>query len=168
MTDDRHASSEPHEPYEAHDDLVAEGLARWRRQALPDGPGPSAMAAALAAVREASRPRSLPERIGTMRQRIASMNRWTKMAAAAVLAFAAVGTFFIAIGGSSRVAYADVKKQLQEAHSMTYTVRMDGPTPITVKVFMKGPGRIRQEMGGGAVAVLDFETKRGVTLVPEQ
>src|SRR5829696_1028359 len=113
MTDDRHTSSQ--EPYEGQEDLLAEGVARWRRQALPDGPGPAAIARTLAAVREASRPRSLPERIGTMRQRIASMNRWAKMAAAAVLAFAAVGTFFIAIGGGSRVAYADVKKQIQEA-----------------------------------------------------
>jgi outer membrane lipoprotein-sorting protein len=95
------------------------------------------------------------------------MNRWTKMAAAAVLAFAAVGTFLIAIGGSSRVAYAEIKKQIQEAQSMTFTARMEGPTPITVKFFMKGPGRMRQEMGGGAVAVMDFERKRGVTLVPE-
>src|SRR5688572_9021984 len=118
MTDDRRTSSDSQEPYEGPDDLVAEGVARWRRQALPDGPSPLAMARTLAAVREASRPRSLPERIGTMKQRIASMNRWTKMAAAAVLAFAAVGTFFIAIGGSSRVAYADVKKQIQEARSM--------------------------------------------------
>jgi len=92
------------------------------------------------------------------------------MAAAAVLAFAAAGTFFIAVGGSSRVAYADIKKQLQEAQTMTWTVRMEGPTPITAKVFMKAPGRIRQEMGGGggnAVAVMDFEKKRGVTLVAE-
>ena len=188
MTDDRRTSSDPHEPYEGPDDLVAEGVARWRRQALPDGPSPLALARTLAAVRDAqrdaqrlaerdaqrdaSRPKSLPERIGTMRQRIASMSRWTKMAAAAVLAFAAVGTFLIAVGGSSRVAYAEIKKQLQEARTMTYTVRMEGPTPITAKVFMKMPGRIRQEMGvggaGGAVAVMDFEKKRGVTLVPEQ
>src|SRR5687767_5041416 len=114
MTDDRRTSSDSQEPYEGPDDLVAEGVARWRRQALPDGPSPSALARTLAAVRQAqrpaegeaqrqaSRPRSLPERIGTMRQRIASMSRWTKMAAAAVLAFAAVGTFLIAVGGSSR------------------------------------------------------------------
>ena len=35
-----------------------------------------------------------------------------------MLAFAAVGTFLIAIGGGSRVAYADIKKQIQEAQSM--------------------------------------------------
>lgn len=169
------------------DDAVADAVRRWRDQPVPDGPSPAALGRAvdrtLAAAHAmspnpAADPAPGPSRpltvrgakpLKTLLKRIGAMNRWTRLAAAALLAVAVAGGVVL-LAGRKAVAFADVKKQIQEASTLSYTIRVEhGGKTTTAKVYLKMPGRMRQEVADpGQVTVFDADRQRSVSLIPAQ
>jgi outer membrane lipoprotein-sorting protein len=109
-------------------------------------------------------------------ERIILMNAKYKLAAAAgILAAVALVAWFSFDGLSPSVAFADVKRMVEKAQTMTCRVRVEGvPNPVqntrqmTMKMMFKEPGRMRQELPEGVTSIIDFKTGKGLTLVPNE
>lgn len=140
---------------------------------VPDGPPPDALAAVLAA--------GAAETLNThrsLRERITSMNRIAKvaaaLAAAAVIIAASLVAFFVWTGGhSGGLALADVLKSITaKTAKFTITVRME-PAPAGMPAgqptqVLVMENIIRHELGGGVYTVRDLKSGRSMTIIPQQ
>src|SRR5439155_431667 len=67
------------------------------------------------------------------------------------------------------IAFADVKRQIQGARSLTYKMRMEqGDKALDFKIYLRLPGQMRQEAPGELITVFDFQKQRSVSLIPKQ
>lgn len=150
-----------HEP-----DVVSEAVRALRDAPMPDGPTPEQLARTAAAVRSAALASPPP----TLRERIRSMPRLTKYAAAILLVLAplAVVISVLVVGTESSVTFAAVKKQLLEARSLSFsmTTQIEGMPEQTSKAYYKMPGRMRVEMGP-TVNIVNYPARQWLMLLPE-
>jgi hypothetical protein len=140
---------------------------------VPDGPPPEALAAALAAGAAGTQPKTR-----SLKERIASMNRFLKTAAAlsaaAVIVAASLVAFFVWTGGhSGGLAIADVLKSITaKTAKFTITARMEpqpaGMPPEQTMHILVMENLVRQELPGGIHQVMDFKSSRSVTIIPQQ
>ena len=169
MTDSRHNPTP---------DLLDQATRQLLEQPLPPMP-PAERLAGMARTLEAleARPprRSILERIRTMNP----WKRYTLAAATFAIAFGAVSFILLGTNGRS-IAFADVKKALDEAKTIKFRVRMKMAGfdhEITTQMWMKQPGLIRQEAAVTVpgrdqpietVSVIDLTGKKGTTLIPSE
>ena len=101
--------------------------------------------------------------------RILRMPRWARLVplAAAALILAAVGGYFL---WTPHVVFAEVIRQVREAHTLTFTMTMDITMPpsgqhmtMESKCMVMEPGRSRYEMPG-AVMLMDGPKGKGLVL----
>ena len=137
---------------------------------VPDGPPPNALAAVLAAGKADTQPKTR-----SLKERIASMNRFLKIAAAVSAAAVIVGASLVAFVGwpGSHLAIADVLKSITaKTARFTITVRMEpqpaGMPPEQTMQVLVMKNIIRQERPGGAYTVTDLKSSRSVTILPQQ
>jgi len=140
---------------------------------VPAGPPPDALAAVLAAGAANAHVKTR-----SLKGRIASMNRFLKIAAAlsaaAVIIAASLVAFFMWTGGhSGGLAIADVLKSITaKTAKFSITVRMEPqpagmPAGQTMQVLVI-EGRIRTELPGGAYQVMDLVSMQNITVIPPQ
>ena len=143
-------------------DVVDRAARALREAPVPPGPSPEALAAVLAAGKDAK-----PK---TFRTRILTMNRITKIAAA-VLIFVGVTCAFIwltAGQGGTTIAWADVQEKIRNARTVSFkaTVRQEGMPGMDVKVMFMGSDLVRQELTIGSEKVVQIiDLLRGEMLV---
>jgi outer membrane lipoprotein-sorting protein len=106
----------------------------------------------------------------SLMQRISTMPRYTKAAAAVLLIAAAGLVVFLAVGpGATTVSWADVQRKIQQARTLTFTATMEqeGVPPMKIKAMVKG-SVTRQEMSEPheMVLILDSVKQQVLTLVP--
>ena len=129
---------------------------------------PQGADAARAATRNKGRLQAFAERIFTM-------NRIAKTAAAVVIAAGAIGLiayFTIGDGGAS-IAWADVQEKIRNARTMTYKtkVKVEGLPTMETTVMLKEPGLMRQEMTMGpskVITIMDIRQGKMIALVEAQ
>jgi outer membrane lipoprotein-sorting protein len=92
-------------------------------------------------------------RATTFAQRIAA----TVIIAVGAAAIAATLTIMRSTSSSSVVAFADVAGHFRSAQTLAFTstVTLPGQQPQTIRTMMADPRRIRSEMPGGAISVLN-------------
>ena len=140
---------------------------------VPAGPPPEALAAVLAAGEADTQPKTR-----SLKERIASMNRFLKIAAAlsaaAVIIAASLVAFFVWTGGhSGGLAIADVLKSITaKTAKFTITVRMEPqpagmPAGQTMHVLVM-EGRMRSELPGGVYQIMDLSSMQNITVIPPQ
>ena len=144
-----------------------------KTEPVPDGPPPPVVAAVLAAgaADTLNKHRSL-------RERITSMNRIAKVAAAfaaaAVIIAATVVAFLVLPGGrGGTLALADMLKPITaKTAKFTITVRREsqpaGMPPERTRQMLVMENLIRQELPGGVYKVMDLKSSRCVTIIPRQ
>jgi len=144
-----------------------------KTEPVPDGPPLPVVAAVLAAgvAETLNKHRSL-------RERITSMNRIAKIAAAfaaaAVIIAATVVAFLVLPGGrGGTLALADMLKPITaKTAKFTITVRMEplppGMPPEQTMQVLVMENLIRQELPGGMYQVMDLKSSRSVTIMPQQ
>ncbi|MCY2931622.1 MAG: hypothetical protein NTV86_19445 [Planctomycetota bacterium] len=179
MTMDRH--DEP--------DNLEEALGELRRTVASPGPSPESLARTRAAMHAAAQTlQGLPlaERIRHMSH--ARKRLWIAAAVAAVLAGVAFWTLTPSQDNRG-VAFADVRAQVERARTMTLTAvaEMKGMKRlVTMKMFFKAPGLMRQEQSIDltaflprgmtqpasmpakvvTVSIMDMASQKGLSLVP--
>ena len=140
---------------------------------IPDGPPPEVLATVLGAGAAGA-----PQKPLSLKERIASMNRHVKLAAAfavaAVIVLAALTAFLVwPGGGKSSLAIADVLKPITaKTAKFTITARMDpapagAPAEQTMQVLVM-ENLMRQELPGESYLVMDLKSRRFVTIIPQQ
>jgi len=140
---------------------------------IPDGPPPEVLATVLGAGAAGA-----PQKPLSLKERIASMNRHVKLAAAfavaAVIVLAALTAFLVwPGGGKSSLAIADVLKPITaKTAKFTITARMDpapagAPAEQTMQVLVM-ENLMRQELPGESYLVMDLKSSRSVTIIPQQ
>ena len=140
---------------------------------VPAGPPPDALAAVLAAGKADTQPKTR-----SLKERIASMNRFLKIAAAlsaaAVIIAASLVAFFAWTGGhSGGLAIADVLKSITaKTARFTITARMEpqpaGMPPEQTMHMLVMENLVRQELPGGMYQVMDLKSGRSFTIIPQQ
>jgi outer membrane lipoprotein-sorting protein len=163
----------------AIDDLLDRATEALRRVPVPEGPPPEAVACAISAGLAApvSRP-PVTARKGSER-RTRGVGRLARIvAAASILAALGLLASWLAIGGSSNLAFAKVVDVLASLRSATFDVnmRMTGQTDVTVaaKGFFLSPTHQRFEgvekvaRYGDMVVIADYESAKGIVLLPKQ
>ena len=174
-------------------DIVDEAFGSLRASRPPEGPDSSALERALQAVQQAQRTAPRPSLI----ERIRTMNRLVKYPIAAGIALALfAGGAYMLLGRGAGVAFADVRKRIEQAETMTANIAMDVKNPVTpisvkIKMYCKAPGLMRQEVtmtmqpatrpAGDAnaadpnaagpetttsIMIFDIPNGRGISLVP--
>ena len=151
-------------------DILESALRELRGQGNALGPSPQALARTGAAMRAAGRDnpgQRLAERISLMK-RLRRPLFVTAAAAAVLIAFAV--WMLLPSDGKTGVAFADVRRQIEQTQTMTVTcaVEMKGmKKPMTMKFFLKDPGLMRQEvtwdMGAMFEATLPAEANHPAT-----
>jgi hypothetical protein len=144
-----------------------------KTEPVPDGPPPPVVATVLAAgvAETLNKHRSL-------RERITSMNRVAKVAAAcaaaAVIIAATVVAFLVLPGGrGGTLALADMLKPITaKTAKFTITVRMEPlppgmPLEQTTQVLVM-ENLMRQELPGGMYQVMELKSSRCVAIIPQQ
>ena len=106
----------------------------------------------------------------SLMQRISTMPRYTKAAAAVLLIAAAGLVVFLAVGpGATTVSWAEVQRKIRQAETLTFTATMEqeGVPPMKIKAMAKG-SVTRQEMSEPTemVIILDVAKKQVLTVVP--
>ncbi len=149
---------------EASEAIVDRAADALRRETVPDGPPAEVLSAVVAAGANAHQPAK-----PTFRERIFTMNRIVKTAAAVILVGGIAAVLIWPFDGKSPagIAFGDVKRQIQEARAMSFTIHMNMPgtgKAMTIKSHYT-PDYMRQEMVEmGVVTVLDFSKGKSVTL----
>lgn len=157
---------------------IVERAGRALREApVPEGPPPEVLAAVLAA---GQRPGNQFQ-ITTERKRRFMMKRILRIAAAVVVAAGATAIIAFTVRGTSTVAFAEVRRQIQEAQSMTCKITLTGfamakDKRLEAQFAFKEPGRMRQRFQTTTpdgqkldiVQIFDFEQGKSLALMPEQ
>ena len=155
------------------DPTVERAIRVLKTEPVPDGPPPPVLAAVLAA--------GAAETLNThrsLRERITSMNRIAKVAAAsaaaAVIIAASLVAFLVWPGGNSGgLAIADMLKSITaKTAKFTITMRIEPPPPgrppEQTRQMLVMENLIRQELPGGVYKVMDLKSSRSVTIIPRQ
>jgi outer membrane lipoprotein-sorting protein len=173
-------------------DIVDEAFDALRGSQPPEGPSTQALEQTLQAVHQARRK---PDRFSLF-ERINNMNKIIKYpVAAAIVLGVLAGAAYLLVSHSAGVAFADVKQQIEQAQTMTVTahVKMTSlPKPMVMKMYLKSPGLMRQEItveaspatalstgpaatgpttamwGQKVITIYDMPNKRAISLVPAQ
>jgi hypothetical protein len=155
------------------DPTVERAIRVLKTEPVPDGPPPPVLATVLAAgaAETLNKHRSL-------RERITSMNRIAKVAAAsaaaAVIIAASLVAFLVWPGGNSGGrAIADMLKSITaKTAKFTITMRIEPPPPgrppEQTRQMLVMENLIRQELPGGVYKVMDLKSSRSVTIIPRQ
>ncbi|HEV8291680.1 MAG TPA: hypothetical protein VGP94_07135, partial [Tepidisphaeraceae bacterium] len=152
------------DPMNNHD-LVDRAVAE-----LVDAPveeGPSKML--LTRTVEALKKNSARERPG-IAGRIRRISWMYKIAAAVLIGLCGVAAVLVInrVGGGS-LAAADVARRLREARTLSCNWSMEMPIngkPVTMKMMFKEPGKLRMEVPGAAVTILDTSKNKLLVLNP--
>mgnify|MGYP001468122075 CR=1 FL=1 len=134
------------------DELLAQAEAGLRDQDVPAGPSEAVVARTLAALLESS------ESPGTvaMRRRIPRMA--IPVAAAVLLALGGLVYVESLTSVGPPVAWADVAAKLRGARTLTYRTTISGKdvkVPMTSRIWMEVPGRMRLESSNGFISIMD-------------
>jgi outer membrane lipoprotein-sorting protein len=160
------------------DDLLERATEALRRVRIPEGPPPEAVARAIGAG-QTSPVAPLPVFAGRGSGRTRGIGRLARIVAAAgILLALGILASWLAIGGSSNLAFAKVVDALASLRSATFDVNMHmtGQTRVTVaaKGFFLSPTHQRLEgveksaRYGDMVIIADYETAKGIVLLPKQ
>jgi outer membrane lipoprotein-sorting protein len=181
MTTDRHDNP----------DILESAVGALRQTGDAPGPSPEALARTRAAMRAAAQARPalrLAERITHMKYR-KRLVQIAAVAAAVIIGFTVWK--LLPSDGKAGVAFADVREQIEKMQTMTLTgvAEMKGAKkPITMKMFFKSPGLMRQEMtmdmsaflppgaslpatmpaGLKTISIMDIPGQKGLSLIPSQ
>lgn len=149
---------------EASDQIVDRAANALRRESIPDGPPAEVLAVVVAAGANVDKPIK-----PTFRERIFTMNRIAKIAAAVIIVggITAVLIWPTIGNGPAGIAFGEVKRQIQEAETISFKLHMTMPgtgKAVTIKNYY-APGRMRQEMVElGVVTVFDLNEGKSVSL----
>ncbi len=98
--------------------------------------------------------------------------------AAAVLLFVGIAAVAYHLLGRTSVAFAEVRRQIEQAQTMKWHIQMQVTMPqqpggVEVTCYYKAPGLMRQEAvvsktGEKAITTIDFQTGRMLSLIPAQ
>lgn len=154
-------------------DLLDRATDALRRVPVPQGPPPEALRRALDAGLEVHVvPLSAKKSARTI-GRIARI-----AAAASILAAAGIFVSWLVIEGSPNIAFAAVVNVLERLHSATFDMTMEigGQTSVTLRAkgLFLAPSRQRIEGArkgdryGDMVIIADYETAKGIVLLPSQ
>jgi outer membrane lipoprotein-sorting protein len=157
----------------ASDDLLDQATDALRRVLIPAGPPPELVARAVVAGLETPVVRRL------VKTSASGLSRLVKMAiAATILAALAILATWLVIGGPSNLAFATVASVLEHLHSAAFDLNavMTGQTTVTMtaKGFFLARSHQRIEGAGDGrrygdmVIVADYETAKGIVLLPKQ
>ncbi|MAE60905.1 MAG: hypothetical protein CMJ49_06045 [Planctomycetaceae bacterium] len=95
------------------------------------------------------------------------MNAFKRLAAAAaILTVAAL--VIIALNSTGGIAFADIVEKAAIPRAVTWNVTADiGEMDFTMRITLDGQGRMRQEIDqeGGVINIMDFQKKKGITIV---
>ena len=162
MTDSRH---------DGRTDIVDDAVRDLRDRPIPAGPDERALARALTAVRAAAD----ADRRPSLKERIITMKRWIRYAAAAVIVIGvgcAIGVLLFGSDGTN-VAFGDVRDRILKVQTirfkmhMTMTVNGKQQTMTSTMQAME-PGLMRVEMPGGAINIVNMERGESLTLIPQR
>src|SRR5438045_3728596 len=134
----------PDDMCDGPDDILADSVRQWREQPVADGPSPVALTRTIERTRAAageaaasvpplttgagargrSSSRAPRAVLRVVRERVAGTSPWMRFAAAAVLVLGLIGGMML-LTERRAVAFADVKRQIQEARTLTYKLQME-------------------------------------------
>src|SRR5262245_7268998 len=144
------------------DNRLARALAALRDRPVPDGPPADTRQRTLAALHAAgAAPSPLKKRRKVMK---------LVLTPAAVL-FLVLGALFYAVGpfnGVVPVAFAEAVEKLQNARSLAYRMRQEGPgleKPVTLRVRARGT-LIRSDAESGPTVIMDLAQRKTLILDP--
>jgi outer membrane lipoprotein-sorting protein len=154
-------------------DLLDRATEAMRRIAVPAGPPPAVVARVLAAGL------NVPGVPPSAEKHARTIGRIVRFAIAASILVAVVVTVTVfVIGGSSNIAFATVVNVLEHLHSATFdmTMQMTGESRVTMRAkgSFLAPSRQRIEGArkgdrfGDMIIVADYETAKGIVLLPAQ
>ena len=147
-------------------DVVDRAVDRLRGAPVPDGPPAEAMAAVLAAGADAVKPHTQT----TWRRKL-KMKRIAQLAAV-IAGIAGVAVWMGSGEPGKSAAWADVQEKIRKAQTMTstLTMRQKGAPPLVMRIMIKEPGLMRQELTQPAEAVNIMDMSRGdmLSLMPKE
>jgi outer membrane lipoprotein-sorting protein len=152
------------DPINNHD-LVDRAVAELIDAPVEEGPSQALVARTIAALKE----NSVQERPGVV-GRIRRMGWMYKIAAAVFIGLCGVAVVLVMnrVGGGT-VAAADVARKLREARTLSCNWTMEMPLggkPVSMKMMFKEGGKLRVEVPGMAVTILDMPRSKLLVLNP--
>ena len=155
------------------DALLARHVAALRDEPVPDGPPPETVAATLAKLRLTDPNGIETKRFVTGRttpiERLVRMTLTQRIAATVLITLGGLTlyvmfTLFSSVGAT--VAFAQVADKLSGARTLSFTstTTVPGQPSTSIRTFMTGPDRVRSELPGGSVSIVNGH--RIVTLHP--
>ena len=153
--------------------LVDRAARAIRRTPVPEGPPDEAVRAVLAAGGAVAGPAS-GRKTRNLRERMFTMNRIAKIAAAIVVVAGIAALGWVTLGGGgATVAWADVQEKIRNARTLTFkmAMKMEGFPDTETKMMFMGPGRMRQEWTMGpskVVGIFDVRQGKMITLVEKE
>ena len=174
---------------ESFSDIVDRAAAELRSTPVPPGPPPELLEALLKAagenagcVQRTMEASYKPSSDGSYNQPLSQLqklrniimkNPFKSLTTFAACCLVMVAAYLI-VGPMTQgsVAFAEVSAIIQKAKTMVCTAKTNLTLPGTstnmdVKIMSMGPGRIRQEMGGQQVMIMDFPAGKTLTLSPQ-
>jgi len=157
-------------------EIVERATCALREKPIPDGPPREVLTAALAAGETAE---NKPRTFASWQRRFA-MSRIAKIAAAVVLLAGIVGLVaWLTVGsGGGTIAFAQVREQIQQAHTMTFKMTLIIPLmgerkTMAMECSYKEPGLMRQVVNiegeeGPITNIINLEQARALALVAKQ
>jgi outer membrane lipoprotein-sorting protein len=160
----------------AIEDLLDRATDALRRVAIPLGPPPEAVFRAVSAGLEVH---AVPASVKKNPRGTRGVGRLARIAVAAgILAALGILASWLAVGGSSNLAFAKVVNVLEHLHSATFDMNMEmagqAKVTMTAKGFFLAPSHQRLEGAnkavryGDMVIIADYESAKGIVLLPKQ
>jgi len=145
---------------------LADAVQALRKAPVPDGPGSQRNAELLSSIEQAAK----QTLITTLKERIRTMKRITRMTVAATLL---VGLLFLFSwmfpgNGSPALAFADVAEALAEVRTATCKIHDRGTKGREESKWLMAPGRTRMEFDNGQVEIEDHRKKKAIRLNPDK
>jgi outer membrane lipoprotein-sorting protein len=163
-----------HRQNEASDDLLDRATDALRRVLIPQGPPPEVFARAIDADRELHV--IVPFKREKQGRGLSRIGRIA--AAAAVLVAVGIVASWLSIGGASNLAFATVADVLTRLQSATFdmNVHMTGQANVTMKAkglflapsHQRFEGDPKADRYGDTVVIADYESAKGLVLLPSQ
>jgi outer membrane lipoprotein-sorting protein len=142
------------------DEQLDRHIAALRDETVPaDGPSPQAVDATLAMLKRSEQ----SERVVTGRrpfyERIVAMTMTQRIAAVVMLTLGALvlyAMFALFNTLAPSVAFADVAGKLKAARTLSFynTMTLPGQPPVTTRMLMADPDRLRNEIPGGVISII--------------
>ena len=183
MTDRRHNNP----------DILESAIRELRQQGESQGPSSQALARTRDAMRVAAAGQKAPGLGLVERIRLMTLTRKPLLitgAAAAAFLVAVTAWMLLSPSGGASIAFADVRRQIEETKTMTMNVTLEMkalPAPMKMKMYFKSPGMMRQEMEmtspnlpattqgatsapvkEGGITIIDFTNHKMISLIPHR